>query len=106
MKWSELAPFFEGALAPARWPPFPRTECFQIGPRRQGSASPLRALDRSGPIRRDGCLRGKEGNRSTSDFVCHLIVFDKHSATPQPACMVFLSGLSRASRGLPWQEFM
>ena len=32
---------------------------FQIGPRRQGSAPPLRALDCSGPIRRDGGLRGK-----------------------------------------------
>ena len=34
----------------------PRASSCRIGPRRQGFASPLRALDGSGPIRRDDCL--------------------------------------------------
>ena len=33
----------------------------RIGPRRQGFASPLRALDGSGPIRKTRCLRGERG---------------------------------------------
>ena len=33
----------------------------RIGPRRQGYASPLRALDCSGPIRKTRCLRGEGG---------------------------------------------
>ena len=34
----------------------------RIGPRRQGFASPLRALDGSGPIRKTRCLRGERGS--------------------------------------------
>ena len=66
-----------------RKPPLsPRALSCRIGPRRQGSASPLRALDGSGPIRKTRCLRvGKGGCRSASDFVSHLIAFD--SIAPQ-----------------------
>ena len=42
-------------------PPFPRASSCRIGPRRQGFASPLRALDGSGPIRKTRCLRGERG---------------------------------------------
>ena len=37
---------------------------YRIGPRRQGFASPLRALDGSGPIRKTRCLRGERGGRA------------------------------------------
>ena len=40
-------------------PLFPRASSCRIGPRRQGFASPLRALDGSGPIRKTRCLRGE-----------------------------------------------
>ena len=39
----------------------PRASSCRIGPRRQGFASPLRALDGSGPIRKTRCLRGERG---------------------------------------------
>ena len=39
----------------------PRASSCRIGPRRQGFASPLRALDGSGPIRKTRCSRGKRG---------------------------------------------
>ena len=39
----------------------PRASSWRIGPRRQGFASPLRALDGSGPIRKTRCLRGERG---------------------------------------------
>ena len=39
----------------------PRASSWRIGPRRQGFASPLRALDCSGPIRKTRCLRGERG---------------------------------------------
>ena len=39
----------------------PRASSWRIGPRRQGYASPLRALDGSGPIRKTRCLRGERG---------------------------------------------
>ena len=42
----------------------PRASSCRIGPRRQGFASPLRALDGSGPIRKTRCLRGKRGGRA------------------------------------------
>ena len=42
---------YEMAVVPVGKNPLsPRLGGFQIGPRRQGSASPLRALDGSGPI--------------------------------------------------------
>ena len=41
--------------------PFPSSEMSQSGPRRQGSAAPLRALDRSGPLRRPIFTSGKGG---------------------------------------------
>ena len=40
----------------------PRASLCRIGPRRQGYASPLRALDCSGPIRKTRCLRGERGD--------------------------------------------
>ena len=40
-------------------PLFPRTAWWRIGPRRQGFASPLRALDCSGPILEDSLIQGK-----------------------------------------------
>ena len=46
---------FRGILPP------PRVSLCRIGPRRQGSASPLRALDRFGSIRRPRCLQGERG---------------------------------------------
>ena len=42
--------------------PKPASAAKPIGPRRQGFASPLRALDCSGPIRRDDCSRGERGD--------------------------------------------
>ena len=39
----------------------PRASLCRIGPCRQGFASPLRALDGSGPIRKTRCLRGERG---------------------------------------------
>ena len=39
----------------------PRASSCRIGPRRQGFAAPLRALDCSGPIRKTRCLRGERG---------------------------------------------
>ena len=39
----------------------PRASSCRIGPRRQGFASPLRALDRSGPIRRRAVYEEKGG---------------------------------------------
>ena len=42
----------------------PRASSCRIGPRRQGFASPLRALDGSGPIRKTRCLRGERGGRA------------------------------------------
>ena len=39
----------------------PRASSCRIGPRRQGFASPLRALDGSGPIRKTRCSRGERG---------------------------------------------
>ena len=42
----------------------PRASSCRIGPRRQGFASPLRALDCSGPIRKTRCLRGERGVRA------------------------------------------
>ena len=39
----------------------PRASSCWIGPRRQGFASPLRALDCSGPIRKTRCSRGERG---------------------------------------------
>ena len=46
----------------AQNPPLsPRASSCRIGPRRQGFASPLRALDCSGPIRKTRCLRGERG---------------------------------------------
>ena len=39
----------------------PRASSCRIGPRRPGFASPLRALDGSGPIRKTRCLRGERG---------------------------------------------
>ena len=45
----------------------PRTSLCRIGPRRQGYASPLRALDGSGPIRGATAVqRGKRGGRSAA----------------------------------------
>ena len=40
----------------------PRASLCRIGPRRQGSASPLRALDRSGPIWRDALFTREKGD--------------------------------------------
>ena len=60
----------------------PRASSCRIGPRRQGFASPLRALDGCGPIRKTRCLRGERGDADqASDFVSHLIAFD--SIAPQ-----------------------
>ena len=42
----------------------PRASSCRIGPRRQGFAAPLRALDGSGPIRKTRCLRGERGGRA------------------------------------------
>ena len=42
----------------------PRASLCRIGPRRQGFASPLRALDGSGPIRKTRCLGGERGGRA------------------------------------------
>ena len=42
----------------------PRALLCRIGPRRQGFASPIRALDGFGPIRKTRCLRGKGGDRA------------------------------------------
>ena len=39
----------------------PRASSCRIGPRRQGFAAPLRALDCSGPIRKTRCSRGERG---------------------------------------------
>ena len=39
----------------------PRASSCRIGPRRQGFASPLRALDGCGPIRKTRCSRGERG---------------------------------------------
>ena len=60
-------------IAPCRWvlsilmsdgPPFPRLRFCQIGPRLQGSAAPLRALDCSGPIQEgDAVYEGKGGSQ-------------------------------------------
>ena len=47
-------PFYSRPLSP-------RASLCRIGPRRQGSASPLRALDGSGPIRKTRCSRGERG---------------------------------------------
>ena len=44
----------------------PRASSCRIGPRRQGFASPLRALDGSGPIRKTRCLRGERGGARRS----------------------------------------
>ena len=74
----------------------PRASSFQIGPRRQGYASPLRALDGSGPIRRDDCLRGERGGADQTVFVSHLIAFD--SIAPRPKSGVF-GPCGRAERG-------
>ena len=81
MKWRELVPFLRqlwqrpaGPLSLA--PNDSRSVLAVKGPLRR--FAPWTAPGRSG----EGCLRGKEGNRSTSDFVCHLIVFD--SIAPHP----------------------
>ena len=51
----------------------------RIGPRRQGFASPLRALDGSGPIRKTRCLRGERGGsgRGVRGPVASPLVHDK-----------------------------
>ena len=46
----------------------PRASSCRIGPRRQGFASPLRALDGSGPIRKTRCLRGERGDADISQL--------------------------------------
>ena len=85
-------------------------DCAQIGPRRQGYASPLRALDRCGSIWRDALFtREKGGCRSASDFISHLISFDSIAPRHKPghsgrACRAerFLSAIPAAlsrSRG-------
>ena len=54
----------------------PRASLCRIGPRRQGSASPLRALDRSGPIWREALFTmergGTAGRESTPGRVAHV----------------------------------
>ena len=46
----------------------PRASSCRIGPRRQGFASPLRALDGSGPIRKTRCLRGERGGARSGEL--------------------------------------
>ena len=60
--WGSLSSSFipAGRLGTAT-PLSPRASSCRIGPRRQGFASPLRALDGSGPIRKTRCLRGERG---------------------------------------------
>ena len=57
----------------------PRASSCRIGPRRQGFASPLRALDGSGPIREMRCSRGKRGVRAVwcGGLVASPLVHDK-----------------------------
>ena len=77
--------------------PFPHSRWFQIGPRRQGFASPLRALDGSGPIRRNGCSRGKGGGlRAVRQFA-----FAPTGRTGL-GCAMFTASLRRA-RFVPTQ---
>ena len=52
----------------ARTPLSPRASSCRIGPRRQGFASPLRALDCSGPIRKTRCLRGEKGGARSGEL--------------------------------------
>ena len=49
----------------------PRTSSYRIGPRRQGYASPLRALDCSGPIRKTRCLRVERGGSGREGDLAH-----------------------------------
>ena len=63
--------------------PFPLAlHCVGSARSRPGFASPLRALDGSGPIRKTRCSRGERGGADqASEFVSHLIAFD--SIAPQ-----------------------
>ena len=65
--------------------PFPHRELFQIGPRRQGSAAPFRALDGSGPIREAAVYEGKGGTAAGE--------FHKGGSTKPPVCRrIYLVG--------------
>ena len=46
----------------------PRALLCRIGPRRQGFAAPLRALDGCGPIRKTRCLRGERGGARSGGY--------------------------------------
>ena len=63
-------------LAP---PLSPRASSCRIGPRRQGFASPHRALDGCGPIRKTRCLRGERGGagRGARGRVASSLAHDK-----------------------------
>ena len=78
----------------------PRASSCRIGPRRQGFASPLRALDGSGPIRKTRCLRGERGGsgRGARGRVASPLAHDKgyyHSYT---------EGADAESRSFEWNK--
>ena len=62
--WGSLSTSFIPAGRLRKTPFSPRASSCRIGPRRQVFASPLRALDGSGSIRKTRCLRGERGGRA------------------------------------------
>ena len=67
----------------------PRALLCRIGPRRQGSAAPLRALDCSGPIRKTRCLRGKRGSAAPVLSEAHGRILPRGRFMKCPHCLVF-----------------
>ena len=80
----------------------PRALLCRIGPRRQGFASPLRALDGSGPIRKTRCSRGERGGRAVGREG-ESLVHDKgyyHSCLGRSRKLAF--GHTRRLEPQPW----